>query len=136
MGYNDSRLIPACAATEPKPPYASATVRSVSGLYAKRYNHEPYLMIDMGTHMKTTIEISDSLFSEARLLAATEGITLRQLVEVGLRHAVAQRKRPVKPFKLRDASFGGDGLVKKLKGAGWEQIRDLVYEGRGGRPGI
>ena len=93
-------------------------------------------MIDMGTHMKTTIEISDSLFSEARLLAATEGITLRQLVEVGLRHAVAQRKRAVKPFKLRDASFGGDGLVKKLKGAGWEGIRDLVYEGRGGRPGI
>lgn len=88
-------------------------------------------MIDVGTHMKTTIEISDSLFAEARLLAATEGTTLRQLVEVGLRHAVAQRKRKAEPFRLRYASFGGNGLVRKLKGAQWEQIRDLAYEGRG-----
>lgn len=80
--------------------------------------------------MKTTIEISDSLFSEARLLAATEGTTLRQLVEAGLRHAVAQRKRQAEPFKLRDASFGGDGLAKELEPVGWRQIRALAYEGR------
>ncbi len=85
----------------------------------------------MGTHMKTTIEISDALFSEARMVAATEGTTIRQLVEAGLRHAVAQRKRQTVPFTLRDASFGGRGLARELESAGWEQIRDLAYEGRG-----
>ena len=86
----------------------------------------------MGTHMKTTIDISDALFTEARMLAAAEGTTFRQLVEAGLRHAVAQRKRRLVPFRLRDASFGGNGLVEELKGAPWEQVRDMAYEGRGG----
>jgi hypothetical protein len=85
--------------------------------------------------MKTTIEISDALFSEAKMLAATDGTTLRQLVEVGLRHALSQHKRQSEPFKLRDASFGAEGLAKglvqELKGAPWEQLRDLAYEGRG-----
>jgi hypothetical protein len=81
--------------------------------------------------MKTTIEIPDALFSEARLLAATEGTTLRQLVEVGLRYALSHHKRPIEPFKLRDATFGGNGLVEELQGASWERLRDLAYEGRG-----
>ena len=88
-------------------------------------------MIDLGTHMKTTIEISDSLFSDARMVAAAEGTTLRQLVEIGLRHAIAQRKRQAEPFRLRDASFGGHGLVEELKASPWDEIRDLAYEGRG-----
>ena len=99
--------------------------------HSAHYNTQPFVMTDMGTHMKTTIEISDSLFSEARLLAATEGITLRQLVDVGLRYAVDQRKRQVEPFRLRDASFGGNGLVEDLTGADWDHIRELAYEGRG-----
>ena len=84
----------------------------------------------MGTHMKATIEISDALFSEARPLAA-EGTTLRQLVEAGLRYTVAQRKRRITPFRLRDASFGGNGLAEELKGAPWEQLCDMAYKGRG-----
>lgn len=85
----------------------------------------------MGTHMKTTIEISDSLFSDARMVAAAEGTTLRHLVEIGLRHAIAQRKRPAELFRLRDASFGGNGLAEELIGARWDQLRDMTYEGRG-----
>ncbi len=81
--------------------------------------------------MKTTIEISDALFSEARLLAATEGTTLRQLVEEGLRYALSHHKRQTEPFKLRDATLGGNGLVEELQGASWERLRDLAYEGRG-----
>ena len=96
---------------------------------ALKFGHA--VITDRGTHMKATIEISDALLSEARLLAAGEGTTLRQLVEVGLRHAVGQRKRQSEPFKLRDAAFGGNGLVKELKGAEWGKIRDLAYEGRG-----
>ncbi len=89
-------------------------------------------MIDMATHMKTTIEISYALFSEARMLAAAaEGTTLRQLVQAGLRHRVAQRKRHMAAFRLRDASFGGNGLVEELKGASWQQVHDIAYESRG-----
>jgi hypothetical protein len=81
--------------------------------------------------MKTTIEISNSLLEEARKLAAKEGTTVRALVEQGLRRVVAERKsRSV--FKLRKATFRGAGLQAGASGATWEQIRDAIYEGRGG----
>jgi hypothetical protein len=93
----------------------------------------------MGTHihgpiekaMKTTIEISDPLLRDARKLAARQGITLRALVERGLRLVVAEGK-PSAAFKLRRASFRGSGLRADLQGASWEKLRDLAYEGRGG----
>lgn len=40
-------------------------------------------------------------------------------------------KRPIEPFELRDATFGGNGLVEELQGASGERLRDLAYEGRG-----
>jgi len=81
--------------------------------------------------MKTTIEISDPLLREARKLAEREGITLRALVERGLRRIVAET-RPRAPFKLRRASFKGKGLQDDVRGASWDKLRDLAYEGRGG----
>jgi CRISPR/Cas system-associated protein Csm6 len=81
--------------------------------------------------MKTTVEISDSLLEEARKLAAKDGTTVRAFVEQGLRRIVAERKsRGV--FKLRKATFVGNGLQPGAAGATWEQIRDVIYEGRGG----
>ncbi len=80
--------------------------------------------------MKTTIEISDPLLAEARSLAAREGVTLRMLVERGLRRVVGETK-PGAPFKLRRASFKGKGLATDLEGAPWDKLRDLAYEGRG-----
>jgi hypothetical protein len=80
--------------------------------------------------MKTTIEISDPLLREARKLAEREGVTLRSLVERGLRRVVAETM-PGAPFKLRRASFKGRGLKADLRGASWDRVRDLAYEGRG-----
>jgi hypothetical protein len=80
--------------------------------------------------MKTTIEISDALLREARKVAAREGVTLRALVERGLHRVIADTKRP--PFRMRDGSFGGNGLHPDVRDLSWEQIRDLSYEGRGG----
>jgi hypothetical protein len=65
--------------------------------------------------MKTTIEISDRLLRQARKLAEREGVTLRALVERGLRRVVAET-RPGAPFKLRRASFKGTGLKADLRG--------------------
>ena len=81
--------------------------------------------------MKTTIEISDPLLREARKLAEREGVTLRALVERGLRRVVTETK-PGAPFKLRRATFKGRGLKADLRGASWDKLSDLIYEGRGG----
>jgi len=81
--------------------------------------------------MKTTIQIADSLFEEARKLAHRERTTLKALVEQGLRLIVSERKRR-NGFRLRKATFKGQGLQPHLSGASWEQIRELSYEGRGG----
>lgn len=83
------------------------------------------------THMKTTIDIADALFREARLLARRQGTTLRALVEEGLRHVVRER-RATPGFQLRKVTFRGEGLAPDLEGAGWEPIRRRAYEGRGG----
>jgi hypothetical protein len=81
--------------------------------------------------MKTTLEIADPLLREARKLAARERTTLRALVEQGLRRVLAEKNR--KPsFRLRKASFKGRGLRPELADAGWDRLRELAYEGRGG----
>jgi len=87
----------------------------------------------MGSHMKTTIQIADSLFREARRVARQERTTLRALVEEGLRRAISERRsRRSKRFRLRRVTFKGRGLQPHLAGATWDQILDLNYEGRGG----
>ncbi len=85
----------------------------------------------MVNHMKTTIQIPDSLLKEARKLANEEHRTLKSLMEEGLRRIVSERKRRGS-FRLRKATFKGKGLQPHLTGATWDQIRDLSYEGRGG----
>lgn len=81
--------------------------------------------------MKTTVQIPESLFDQARQVAQREQTTLKALVEEGLRRVVADRQRSA-PFHLRDAAFQGNGIQPGLAGASWAQIRDMSYEGRGG----
>jgi hypothetical protein len=81
--------------------------------------------------MKTTIQISDGLLNQARELAKKEDTTLKELVEEGLRRVIDERVQR-KPFKLRDASFGGGGLRPEVADLGWEKIIEMSYEGRGG----
>lgn len=80
--------------------------------------------------MKTTVDISKTLLDEARREAARAGTTVRALIEAGLRKELEGRGRK-KRFRLRRASFHGNGLRPELAGSGWEKIRDLAYEGRG-----
>ncbi len=80
--------------------------------------------------MKTTVEIPDSLLEQAKRVALKEGTTVRALVEEGLRRIVNEHQQPGK-FRLRKASFKGNGLQPSMSGASWQQIRDAAYEGRG-----
>ena len=85
----------------------------------------------MGSNMKTTIDIADALLEDARACAAAEGTTVRALVEEGLRLSL-QRRRSRASFKLRDASFRGQGLQPPFAEGDWEAIRGAAYTGRGG----
>jgi hypothetical protein len=88
----------------------------------------------MGTHMKTTLDLSAPLLEEAKAVAARERTTLRELVEEGLR-AVLARTRSSRPFRLQDASFkGGRGLHPEFAArGGWAKLREAAYDdGRGG----
>lgn len=84
----------------------------------------------MASHMKTTIVISEPLLAEARRVARLEGLTIRALVEEGLRQALASRGRR-QPFALRNASFRGRGPRPGVVEGDWETIREAIYEGRG-----
>lgn len=81
--------------------------------------------------MKTTVEISGTLFREAKQYAASKGMTFRELVENGLKSVLGMAKSPPKKFKLKNGSIGGKGLAPGLKWGDWETIRDMIYEGRG-----
>ena len=89
-----------------------------------------YGYYDIVSNMKTTIDIPDPLLGEARRAALRDGTTLRELVERGLRQ-VLQGRNSARQFKLRKASFRGKGLQEPLRGASWDKLRELAYEGRG-----
>lgn len=90
-----------------------------------------YGNINMGAHMKTTIEISDALLEAAKRRAAERGTTLRSLVEEGLRAVLGSEEAPG-GFVLRDASVVGRGLRPGVREGGWERILEAAYEGHGG----
>jgi hypothetical protein len=78
--------------------------------------------------MKTTVEIPDGLFAEAKEAAHRRGVTLRQLIEDGLRASIRQHAGRRVRFRLKDGSFGGAKSAKELS---WPEIRSVIYEGRG-----
>ncbi len=77
--------------------------------------------------MKTTVDLPEPLLREAQKLARREHTTLKALIEAGLRGVVSERSRE-QPFELADASVDGRGLQTAFRDAGWEQVRDAIYE--------
>ena len=68
--------------------------------------------------MKTTIEISDPVLSEARRLAAREGVPLRALVELGLRRVIAEKtRRRLPPAQGEQGRWSQGGPPRRLLGA-------------------
>ncbi len=87
----------------------------------------------MVTHMKTTIDIADALYEQARCVARERGVTIRTLVEEGLRKEL--NAPPAAPReRMRDMSFRGGGvLTPEFANATWDQMLAEIYgEKRGG----
>lgn len=71
--------------------------------------------------MKRTITISEPLLAEAKRIAWREGLSVRALVEEGLRQAIASRCCR-QPFVLRNASFRGQGVRPGVVEGGWSKL--------------
>jgi len=83
--------------------------------------------INMGAHMKTTIDLSDDVMGRARAVQARSGRTLRSLVEEGLRLVVErleQPEAPKTPFEI--VPFQTGGMYPEFEG-NWERLRDEIY---------
>jgi len=77
--------------------------------------------------VKTTVEIPDALFKQAKKYAASSGLTLREVIETALRRTLEGNGSGKKRFRLRDGSFKGSGPVA---GEDWETFRNVLYEKR------
>lgn len=78
--------------------------------------------------VKTTIEITDRLYREAKEYAARHGIPVRSVFERGLQ-LILEEQPPRKEFHLRTVTTKGEGLVCDED---WQTVRSLIYEGHGG----
>jgi hypothetical protein len=86
----------------------------------------------MVAHMKTTVEIADTLLNEARKVAARQGTTLRALIERGLRRTLDDEKASAqRPFRLQLVTFRGEGLQPEAGDGSWDRVRSLAYENHG-----
>ena len=77
--------------------------------------------------MKTTIDISDALFNEAKRRAARNGLTLRALIEQSLRQTFKSVDDPA-AFQPRDARVKGKGLTTAARASGWRAVLDAANE--------
>jgi hypothetical protein len=80
--------------------------------------------------MKTTVEIADALFEQVKRHAAGQGITIRAVIEQGLRQVLAAQPR-AQAFRFEPVTFKGDGPAPGCEDWEWARVRDLTYEGRG-----
>ena len=70
------------------------------------------ILLNIGTRMKTTIELPDPLFNSAKQLAQESHTTLRALIEEGLRRVLADSTaKPKQAFKLQNASVRGADML-------------------------
>ena len=84
------------------------------------------------THMKTTIDIADPLFRQAKRLAARRNTTFKELVENALREELSKELSNASATAIKTHTFRGQGMQAGLSWDDWSSIRSLSYEGRGG----
>ncbi len=93
----------------------------------------PILLI-MGAHMKTTIDVSDALFNSAKEFAQKSQTTMRALVEEGLRRVLADSQAKAKPaFKLKDARVHGKEILI-ADPRRWQQLEEEHVTARSVKP--
>lgn len=81
--------------------------------------------------MKTTIDIADDLIKRAKIIQARDHVTLRSLIEDGLRDLLEKRSKPAK-YKFKPVVVGGpdidwsmtpakiNGLIDEMRDRSWK----------------
>jgi hypothetical protein len=83
----------------------------------------------MVSHMKTTVNLPDALLDAARAIAAREGMTFKELLEISLHREIERRQRDAeKPFRLADVVAEGHGVAPEIEEGRWF---DLIYPAPG-----
>ncbi|MCY3562456.1 MAG: DUF2191 domain-containing protein [Acidimicrobiia bacterium] len=75
--------------------------------------------------MRTTIELPDALLRRAKVTATREGVTLRSIIERGLRNGLARLN--ARSYRSPALSSGGQGISPGIDEGDWPTIRDIVY---------
>lgn len=83
---------------------------------------------NMGTHMKTTVEISDELFARARRAAEQQGTSLRNLIEEGLQLALSKNRQPEQTFRL--PTVRGESVPADIRDRGLHAVILESYTAR------
>ncbi len=81
----------------------------------------------MVTHMKTTVEIADALFAEARAEAERRGTTMRSLIEEGLRRLLDEADAETSSWELPDLSYGSGGVRAEYLAGGHDAFLEAAY---------
>jgi hypothetical protein len=79
--------------------------------------------------MKTTVEVPDGLFREAKAYAARHGVPVREVFERGLRMVLEGAPAGQRRFRLKTITTKGQGVSCDTD---WNTIRSMIYEGHGG----
>lgn len=75
--------------------------------------------------MKTTLDLNDTLLTEAKAVAAQQRITLTRLIEEGLQLRLRKQKAQSKPVRL-PVFNGKGGLVPGLDGLSNKAMLDAA----------
>jgi hypothetical protein len=82
--------------------------------------------------VKTTVEIADGLLADAKTFAKEHDLTLRELLECGLRKELRDRKKPATAVKWRHEPYGDANASTWVKEPfdenDWRPIREASYE--------
>ena len=75
-----------------------------------------------------TIELPDGLVEQARRCAASEGTTMRSLIEDALRREIARRSESAAWAPRADLVFTGQGLTDEAAAMSLAEIREWANE--------
>jgi plasmid stability protein len=82
-------------------------------------------IVDMATHMKTTLNIDDAVMAELKREAARQGRTMSELVETALRLLLRSQRKPENVPEL--PAFRSGGAMVDIAD------RDALYQAMEGR---
>ena len=78
--------------------------------------------------MKITVELPGAFLRSVKKYTAAHWMTMREVIETGLRHVLASGHAASEPFRLKRCTFKGRGLAQEES---WADLRAKMYEGRG-----